>query len=221
MISSKPIRVLIVDDHAMVRSGIRMFLMAFDDLELAGEAANGQDAVRAAGQYKPDVILMDLIMPVLDGIRATEQIRKLYPQVKVIALTSFTDPKLVQEALEAGVAGYLFKNTSAAELASAIRAAYAGHSILSPEVTQALLASATPPPPERSDIHLTGREKEVLTLMVAGKTNAEISQALTLSLATVKFHVSHILTKLDSRSRGQAILVSLQHHLVDAPKGEV
>ncbi len=216
MISSKTIRVLVVDDHAMVRSGLRMFLMAFDDLELAGEAANGIEAVRMAGQVKPDVILMDLIMPGLDGIHATAQIRKLYPQVKIIALTSFTDSNLIQEALEAGVTGYLFKDTSAVELASAIRAAYAGHSILSPEATQALLAS-TISAPEHLRIDLTGREKEVLTLMVAGKSNAEISSALTLSLSTVKFHVSNILSKLGSKSRGQAILYSIQHHLTDIP----
>ena len=109
MISSKPIRVLIVDDHAMVRSGLRMFLMAFEDLELAGEAANGIEAVRAAGQLKPDVILMDLIMPGLDGIHATAQIRKLHPQIKIIALTSFTDSNLIHEALEAGVVGIYSK----------------------------------------------------------------------------------------------------------------
>ncbi|HVN53329.1 MAG TPA: response regulator transcription factor [Anaerolineaceae bacterium] len=216
MISSKPIRVLIVDDHAMVRSGLRMFLMAFEDLELAGEAMNGIEAVRLAGLVKPDVILMDLIMPGMDGIRATAQIRKLHPQVRIIALTSFTDSNLIHEALEAGVSGYLFKDASAAELASAIRATYAGHSILSPEVTQALLVY-TAPPPDRLNIDLTGREKEVLTLMVEGKTNAEISEALTLSLSTVKFHVSNILSKLDAKSRGQAILFSIKHHLTDFP----
>lgn len=206
-----PIRVLIADDHSMVRTGLRMFLMAFDDLELVGEVSNGLEAVRLAKQLKPDVILMDLIMPGMDGIRATGEIRERHPEVKVIALTSFSDAQLIHDALQAGASGALLKVATASELANAIRSVHAGNSILSPEITQMLIDAA--PAPERIDVQLTRREKEVLALMTAGKTNAEISEALTLSLSTVKFHVSNILSKLNSRSRGEAILYNLKHNL--------
>lgn len=216
MNTQKLIRILLVDDHAMVRSGLRIFLMAFDDFELVGEASNGVDAVRLAGQLKPDVILMDLIMPAMDGIHATKEIRSKNPQIRVIALTSFVEPQLIRDALEAGVSGYLFKSASASELASAIRSVDAGNSILSPEVTQELIHTTVEP----VKIDLTPREYDVLELMVHGKTNAEISEALTLSLSTVKFHVSNILNKLDARSRSEAILFSLKNHLISSPKDE-
>lgn len=213
MNSTNTIRIALVDDHAMVRSGLRMFLMAFDDFELVGEASNGIDAVKIAAQLKPDVVLMDLIMPGMDGINATREILKKNPGTRIIALTSFTDPQLIRDALEAGVSGYLFKSASAVELASAIRSVHAGNSILSPEVTQALIHLTVDNTPMKID--LTPREIDVLTLMASGKTNAEISELLTLSLSTVKFHVSNILSKLDVRSRSEAILFSIKNHLVD------
>jgi two-component system, NarL family, response regulator LiaR len=210
-----PIRILIVDDHAMVRSGLRMFLIAFDDLELAGEAINGYEAIKLAGQLHPDVILMDLIMPAMDGLHATREIHKKFPNVKIIALTSFSDPQLVRDAIEAGVSGYLYKNTSANELASAIRSVHAGNSIFSPEVTQILMKFSTPS--ELTLVELTHREKEVLALMISGKNNAEISESLTLSLSTTKFHVSNILSKINARSRGEAISIAIKNHLVEIP----
>ena len=208
-----PIRILIVDDHAMVRSGLRMFLLAFDDLALAGEAGNGLEAVALAGQLAPDVILMDLIMPSMDGLHAAHEIHQKFPQIKIIALTSFADPLLIRDAIDAGVSGYLFKNTSANELANAIRSVNAGISIFSPEVTRALVDH--PPATESAYYELTSREKEVLSLMVSGMSNAEISETLTLSLSTTKFHVSNILSKLNVHSRGEAVSIALKNHLVD------
>jgi NarL family two-component system response regulator LiaR len=208
-----PIRILIVDDHAMVRSGLRMFLMAFDDLELAGEAVNGFEAINLAVQLKPDVILMDLIMPSLDGLHATYEIHKKLPQIKIIALTSFTDPQLIYDAIEAGVAGYLFKNTTANELANAIRSVHAGNSIFSPEVAQALMKFTAVSESKITD--LTARERAVLALIIAGKSNAEISEALTLSLSTTKFHVSNILSKMNAHNRGEVISIAIKNHLVD------
>jgi two-component system, NarL family, response regulator LiaR len=206
------IRILIADDHAMVRSGLRMFLMAFDDLELAGEAVNGSEAVTLAEKLIPDVILMDLIMPSLDGIQATHQIHRKNANIKIIALTSFTEPQLIHDAIEAGVSGYLFKDATANELANAIRSVYAGNTIFSPEVTQALVNQPTSL--RLTFYDLTAREKEVLALMASGKSNAEISKLLTLSLSTTKFHVSNILSKLNAHSRGEAVSIAIKNHLV-------
>jgi DNA-binding NarL/FixJ family response regulator len=215
MTSTNPIQILIVDDHPLVRSGLRMFLLAFDDLILAGEATNGIDAVTSAAQLNPDVILMDLIMPAMDGIRATCEIHKKYPHIKVIALTSFSDPTLIREAIDAGVSGYLYKNATANELANAIRAVHAGNTIFSPEV--ALELAKNPTPMETAYIQLTAREREVLTLMALGKGNTELSEELTLSLSTIKFHVSNILAKLNAKSRSEAISIALNNHLVEMP----
>jgi len=175
--------------------------------------SNGLEAVRMAEQVKPDIILMDLIMPAMDGVRATAEIRRRFPETRVIALTSFSEAQLIHDALQAGASGCILKTASAAELANAIRSAHIGNTILSPELSDLLLQAA--PIAHYQDVQLTPREKEVLALMVAGKTNAEISEALTLSLSTVKFHVSNILSKLNTRSRGEAILYSLKHNLVD------
>jgi NarL family two-component system response regulator LiaR len=212
MSQSYPIRILIADDHAMVRSGLRMFLLAFDDLELVGEAINGSEAVALAVKLNPDVILMDLIMPSLDGLQATRQIHQKNENIKIIALTSFTEPQLIHDAIGAGVSGYLFKDATANELANAIRSVYAGNTIFSPEVTQALMSQPTPL--ESTFYELTAREKEVLAFIASGKSNAEISVLLTLSLSTVKFHVSNILSKLNAHSRGEAVSIAIKNHLV-------
>jgi NarL family two-component system response regulator LiaR len=211
MNQSEMVRILIADDHAMVRSGLRLFLMAFDDLELVGEAANGTEAVNLAESILPDVILMDLIMPNMDGIQATREIHLRFPQIKVIALTSFTEPQLIHDAIEAGVSGYLFKDATANELANAIRSVKAGNTIFSPEVTEALIVHEAT---SESYFDLTSREREVLGLMVAGKSNAEISESLVIELSTTKFHVSNVLTKLNARSRSEAISIALKNHLV-------
>lgn len=213
MMLKNPIRVLIADDHAVVRSGLRMFLLAFDDLELAGEASNGSEAVRMVAQLQPDVVLIDLIMPNMDGIQATREIKSRFPRVQVVALTSFADPSLMQDALNAGAISFLLKDVSASELATTIRSAFAGRATLSPEVTQKLLQSSARPPELQVD--LTAREKEVLTRMLEGKSNAEIAASLVISLSTVKFHVSSILSKLGVKSRSEAVLHALEHHLID------
>ncbi len=210
--SATSIRVLVVDDHAMVRSGLSAFLLSNEDLELAGEASNGEEAVRLCNQLKPDVVLMDLVMPVMDGVEATQTILRSSPQTRIIALTSYRDEELVRRALEAGAISYLLKNVSAEELARAIRAARAGQSTLAPEAAQTLIHAAAHPPAPVPD--LTLREQEVLGLMVQGFNNPEIAQRLYVSRSTVKYHVSSILSKLGVSSRTEAIAVALQRHLV-------
>jgi two-component system, NarL family, response regulator LiaR len=209
--SSTRIRVLVVDDHTMVRRGLATFLKVFDDLELAGEAANGQAAIQLCAEIKPDVVLMDMVMPDMDGAAATRLIRKLSPSIQVLALTSFKEEILVQSALQAGAIGYLLKDVSADELAQAIRAAYAGRSTLSPEAAQALVHAVSQPP--APGIDLTEREREVLALMVEGLTNTQIAARLTVSPSTVKSHVSNILSKLGVASRSEAVALAVRNKL--------
>jgi len=206
------LRVLLVDDHAMVRRGLAAFLKAFDDLELAGEAAQGEEAVQRCAEIQPDVVLMDLEMPIMDGVAATRVITERFPRVRVIVLTSFRDEGLVQRALQAGAIGYLLKNVSADDLASAIRAAHAGRPTLAPEATQALVHAAARPPVPGQD--LTPREREVLALMVQGLSNTAIAARLVVSPSTAKAHVSSILSKLGVTSRTEAVALAMQHHLV-------
>jgi two-component system, NarL family, response regulator LiaR len=206
------IRVLIVDDHAVVRSGLSKFLLVSRDLELVGEAADGAEAVQQVALRQPDVVLMDLMMPGTDGVTATRAIRQKYPRTQVVALTSFAEEAMVQGALQAGAVGYLQKNVTAAELASAIRSAHAGRMILSSEAAQVLAHSTTQPPTTANA--LTEREGEVLALMVAGLNNQEIAERLVLSLGTVKFHVSNIYQKLGVEGRVAAVKLALDRKLV-------
>ena len=209
----EPVRVMIVDDHAVVRSGLSAFIMAYDDLEFVGEAGGGGEAVQKCLELRPDVILMDLVMPEVDGAQATRMIRESCPHVQVIALTSYKEEDLVQAALKAGAISYLLKNVSAAELAQAIRAASAGRPTLAPEAAQVLIKAATRPDDE--DTTLTDRELEVLRLMVDGLTNPDIATKLFVSRSTVKFHVSNILMKLGASSRTEAVSMAIHGHLVD------
>ena len=206
------IKILLVDDHAVVRSGLSKFLMVHKDLKLVGEASDGAEAVQMVGRYQPDVVLMDLMMPGVDGITATRQISEKYPQVRVIALTSFSEQNMVQGALQAGAIGYLQKNVTASELANAIRSACAGRMTLSPEATQVLAQSIAQPqiPGEQ----LTERERDVLKCMVEGLNNNEIAKRLVVSLGTVKFHISNIFHKLGIDSRVEAVKLAIEQKLV-------
>jgi len=212
MTETNPIRVMIVDDHAVVRSGLAAFLLVYDDMELIGEAEGGEEAVGQCEKLQPDVVLMDLVMPDMDGATATRAIRQRCPQVQVIALTSFREEELVQGALQAGAISYLLKNVSADELAEAIRSTYAGRSTLAPEAAEALIHAAAQPP--KLGFDLTEREREVLALMVHGLNNLEIAERLVVSRSTVRFHVSNILSKLEAINRAEAVGLAVQHKLV-------
>jgi NarL family two-component system response regulator LiaR len=212
MIEPRSIRVMIADDHAMVRAGLATFLDVSDDLDLVGQATNGQEAVELCEQVQPDVVLMDLVMPEMDGVTATRIIRERWPQVQVIALTSFQEQALVQDALEAGAISYLLKNVAMDDLTAAVRAADAGRSTLAQEAIQALIRATSQRPAPGHD--LTPREREVLVLLVEGLNNPEVSERLCISLGTTRCHVSNILAKLDVSNRGEAIAVAVRHNLV-------
>jgi NarL family two-component system response regulator LiaR len=212
MPDSKRIRVMLIDDHAVVRSGLSAFLLAYPDLELVGEAENGEEAITRAALLRPDVILMDLMMPGMDGVAATRAIRQKYPQIQIVALTSFKEENLVQGALQAGAMGYMLKNVSAADLANAIRSAYAKRMTLSSEAAQALVESRLPTVPQ--DDGLTEREHEVLSLMVEGLNNGEIAEKLVVSPSTIKFHIGNIFSKLGVDNRVAAVSLAIQRKLV-------
>jgi two-component system, NarL family, response regulator LiaR len=211
--SPKPIRVLVVDDHAMVRRGLTAFLEAFDELQLAGEAESGQAAIEQCAKLKPDVVLMDMVMPDMDGATATRAIREQFPGVQVIALTSFNKDDLVRSAIEAGAIGYLMKDVSAEDLFTAIRSAHAGPATLSSEAAQVLVPAATHAPEPGFD--LTDRERAVLGLMAEGLNNTQIAGRLVVSPSTVKSHVSNILSKLGVASRTEAVALALRNRLVN------
>ena len=211
MTDNKRIRVMIVDDHSVVRSGLGAFLSVTPDLELVGEAEGGDEAFVRCGSLKPDVVLMDLMMPGTNGVAATRLIRGKYESIKVIALTSFHEDTLVQDALQAGAIGYLMKNVSARELASAIRSAFAGKMTLSPEAAESLVHAGE----QYKEIgKLTEREQEVLRFMVEGLNNAEIAERLVVSLSTVKYHISNILAKFCVDNRVAAVTMAIQKKLV-------
>ena len=215
MEESDQIRVMTVDDHEILRGGIRFLLLAFDDIELIGEAHSGEEALSLCGQVQPDVVLMDMMMPGMDGVETTKALREQYPHVQVLALTSFQNGDLVQGVMQAGAVGYLLKGVSMDELAEAIRAARTGRPTLAPEAVQALIQSAGSPLKLGDD--LSDREREVLALLVQGLSNAEIAEHLVVSTAAAKYHVSGILSKLGAANRTEAVALALQHDLVSKP----
>jgi NarL family two-component system response regulator LiaR len=206
-----PVKILIVDDHSVVLQGLRMFLALEPTFELVGEAMNGADAIDKVAKLHPDVVLMDLLMPVMDGIKATETIKRDFPDIEVIALTSVLEDLSVVGAIRAGAIGYLLKDTEADELIRAIKAAASGQVQLSPKAAERLLREVRAPEnPEK----LTERETEVLRLLAEGKSNKEIAASLTIGETTVKTHVSNILMKLGVPSRTQAALYAVRIGLV-------
>jgi NarL family two-component system response regulator LiaR len=212
MDEERVIRVMLVDDHEMVRNGLSTFLLIHDDLTLVGEAGDGEEAVRLFASLQPDVVLMDIKMPRMDGVEATRALLDRSPDARVIALTSFDDDESVERVLSAGAIGYLLKNVDANDLADAIRAAYEGKPTLGPEATESLFRASRRPPQLGHD--LTEREREVLRQMIDGLTNPEIAEALFVSPATVKSHVSNILSKLGAATRTEAVSLALQHDVL-------
>lgn len=211
MSSDRPIKVLLVDDHAMVRRGLEAFLQCYDDLQVVGEAGDGAEAVALCERLCPDVVLMDLLLPGVDGVEATRQILRRLPSTRVLALTGFHDEAWVQRALSAGAIAYLLKSAGPAELVDAIRRAASGRATLSPEAAEDLIQVAVHGSPADA---LTGREREVLALLAQGLSNPAIARRLIVSRSTVKFHVSSILAKLGTASRTEAAALAVQRHLV-------
>jgi NarL family two-component system response regulator LiaR len=207
------IRVLIVDDHGVVRQGLRTYLELLDDIEVIGEAENGIEALAQVRQHRPDVVLMDLVMPEMDGIEATRQVCAISPSTRVIVLTSFADDEKVFPAIKAGATGYLLKDVSPADLTNAIRTVQAGETHLHPDITKKLVAQLTSPKPDREPVldDLTPRELEVLRLIAQGMNNRQIALALSISEKTVKTHVSNILSKLHLADRTQAAIYAHRH----------
>jgi NarL family two-component system response regulator LiaR len=212
-----PIRVLIVDDHGVVREGLRAYLELEADIQVIGEARDGQEAVRRASELHPDVVLMDLVMPNMDGVDATTRIKAQQPDVHVIVLTSFLEDDRVVPAIKAGATSYLLKDVAATDLARAIRGARAGQAQLHPEVARRLMQQVTTPRKPEAGAALTDREREVLRLLADGRSNKEIARALVVSERTVKGHVSNILGKLGLQDRTQAALYAVRHGLAPEP----
>jgi NarL family two-component system response regulator LiaR len=206
------IRVMIVDDHTIVREGLALLVSTYDDLEIVGLAADGEEAVARCAQLLPDVIIMDLSMPHMDGPTAIARIRADFPKVHCIALTSFLEEKMIQRALNAGAVGYLLKSVSAEQLSVAIRGAARGEPTLDASAAQLVIQSITGPPPLGHD--LTPRERDVLALLVDGETNKQIAEALALTHGTVRVYVSNILAKLGASNRTEAVALALQHNLL-------
>jgi NarL family two-component system response regulator LiaR len=213
MTETKPIKVMIVDDHPIVRDGLKSVLLAADDMELVGEAGDGREALARCKETLPDVILMDLVMPGMDGLETTRAVLGQYPDVKIVVLTTFPEEGLVLATLEAGAIGYLLKNTPTDKVADAIRSAYAGQPTLAPEATQALIRARIGP--QKLGHDLSKREKEVLALVVEGLSNNEIAERLVISPATARHHVSACITKLGASNRTHAAALAVEHGLTD------
>ena len=215
MIVKNRIKILIADDHPLVRHGIKTFLETYDDIYIVGEAENGREAIEICEKHLPDVVLMDVRMPGLNGIEATNHILKKRPNIKVIILTSFIEKELIENSLKAGASSYLLKNESGERIVRVIRDAYQGKSNLSSEATQIMISEVRDPLSKR--FQLTKREKEILSLMVEGLSNKEIAKRLTLSTSTIQFHITNILSKFGVSKRTEAIYLALKQKLVKLP----
>lgn len=214
MTASTPIRVVAVDDHVILRSGIRLLLLTLDDIELVGEAHDGEEALRLCDALRPDVVLMDMVMPGMDGAATTRAIKQRHPQVQVVILSSFADSDLVSKATQAGAAAYLLKGATRQELAEAIRSAHAGVQLLGISAPATTGQTVRPAQPEPSG-DLSERQREVLALVAQGLSNKEIAVRLVLSPYTVRFHISEILEKIGASTRAEAAAIAIQRHLLD------
>lgn len=215
MSAEQPIKVLLVDDHEMVRIGLAAVLATEEGLEIVGEASNGQDGIRLALEYKPDVIMMDLVMEGMDGIETTRRITELLPECKVIVLTSYLDDEKMYPVIEAGAFSYLLKTSRASEIAQAIRAAARGQSVLESQVAAKMMNKLRQPRAAAAHEELTEREMEVLRLIAQGKSNQEAADELFIGVKTVKFHVTNILAKLGVEDRTQAAIYAIKNGLID------
>lgn len=213
MTADVPIRILVVDDHKVVRNGLRTFISVHDDLELVGEAGNGKEAIEQCAVLTPDVILMDMKMPVMDGPTAIERIREGFPMIQIVALTSFDDEGYAQRALEAGAIGYLFKDVDEDDLMAAIRFAHQGRGVVAPAAMKALVARSVNEDPEYA-VNLTDREQATLELLARGLTNPQIAGELTISISTVNFHVHNVLDKLGAKTRTEAVVIASREGLI-------
>jgi NarL family two-component system response regulator LiaR len=212
MNKSETIEVIIVDDHPIVRHGIKTILLTFEDILVVGEAGNGAEALSLCAEAQPDVVLMDIVMPGMNGVEATHTLLERYPLLKIIILTSFPNQEAVQETLEAGAVGFLLKDTPKEIIGDAIRSAYAGRTVLAPEATEALIRAKTGPPKLGYD--LSDRELEVLALVVEGLSNAEIAEQLVISPNTARNHVSACISKLGATNRAQAAALATKYKLI-------
>lgn len=209
------IRLIVVDDHSKVHFTIASLIKLLDDVELIAQGSTGQEAIALCREYQPDIVLMDIVMPELDGIAATRQIVAEFPAIKILALSGFQDQSSVRAMIEAGAVGYVLKTSSMQDLANTIRAVYAGKAIFSMEVTTLLFAQPQPVTTPTTDYGLTPREREVLQLLVDGLNNTQIAETLTISMSTAKHHVSNILTKMQVESRVEAVAIAIRNNLAN------
>jgi len=209
--ATAPIRIFLVDDHPMIRCGLAAMIDGEDDFALVGEAASGDEAVARIPPLKPDVVLMDLVMPGTDGITAIERLQPGLPGTRFVVLTSLVEPGEIRRAIKAGASGYLLKNATSQELITVLRETHAGRRVLAPEATDAIIAASQQPSPGAD---LTQRERELLVLMSRGMSNQQIANELSIALPTVKFHITNILGKLHADNRTEAVLLALKHKLV-------
>ncbi len=208
------IRVFVVDDHPMIRHGLAAMLSGEDGVQWVGDAGDGPEALQTAPTLQPDVVLMDLLMPRMDGVATISALRPLLPRTRFVVLAGALEPAEVRRAMVAGASGFLLKNATAQELVSVIRTTHRGHSVLAPEVNDALVREAEAPPNGKLGADLTQRERELLALMARGLSNQEISKQLSIAMPTVKFHVTNILAKLHAENRTEAVLVALRNRIV-------